>query len=466
MSESYDSRLRSPSAVQPRRHFAVVTMAMCFTLTSLFVTVSGHTDSYRTWYQQLRAWGGVVELTQSWRWQGHSVVPYPEWSGPFDLWKGEWWRVPLSTLHHADRWHWLSNTLVLAWLGPMLELRWGHARYLLFLLSSMLVVSPVEFLLGQISIGFSGVCCAVFGALWVWRLTDDDLRQQLSEETVWLIVVLLVSLAALTWVDQVSVANGAHLAGLAYGGLTAKVLQYRSVYPRLGFLVAHSLLIPVYGLLQQPFWNGAYHWWLAEQALERRADPWPHWRRALYWNPQLPSLWLMLSQRELTQAQDKPMGNPLELFEHPGLGELHSEQLPRDFSTTDEQIIEARIRAWQWALQGLKHNPVHAGLWRQAWRLTLRLQGSPRRDELRDQAQQILGADLASWWFLLTHPPEPPVLIAPHRPQPNVVLSAAYELEEQLQWQRAVWLPAARSLPPLPAVDPTDPASAREGELM
>lgn len=90
----------------------------------------------------------------------------PEFFGPFDLWGGQWWRIPVCSFHHGDLFHILCNMAAVWFLSPWLERRFGALWMTLFILSASAVSLLPEFLVGNNAIGYSGVICAIFGALW------------------------------------------------------------------------------------------------------------------------------------------------------------------------------------------------------------------------------------------------------------------------------------------------------------
>lgn len=413
---------------------APVTGFVCGVLIALFLVTHRPGLEGRRSVEARRWWGGVEILT--WVQVDGSHIEYvnKELSGPFDVWDGEWWRVPASTLHHADLLHLLMNLMGLAVFGPWLERRWGWWRYGLFLAAAAFVASPPEYLLGQQSLGFSGVCCAVFGSLWGLRNSDPELKSRLTNEVVWWMVAGLVAMWVLTAVGMLSIANGAHFAGLAYGWLAGTIAR-ASRWARFGFAMGHAALVVPYWFIVHPVWEGRYHWYLAD--LEQRRN----WvapldelrlRRALRCDPNLTGVWRLLAQQ----------------------------------AAADGRLLEA----WEMLLQGLQHNRSAAELWQDARMLWRRLAPTEQRGAALAHLQDRFGAESAVWLAEIRRFVPPPVLIAPDRPPvPTTPVAQRPEVSPPT-WEpppdNQRWYRRPPSLGPLPWVDPADPSSAAEGRLL
>lgn len=407
------------------------------TLTSI-ILVMVFLATHRPWldappvHDLRRTWGAVEILT----WVQTDGTRYEyvnrDLSGPFDVWDGAWWRVPLSTLHHANLWHLLLNVSGLVVFGPWLEVRWGTGKYSVFLVASALVSLVPEYLLGHYALGFSGVCCAVFGSLWKLREQDPDLELQLTEEVVFWMIGGLIAMWALTVVNVVSIANGAHFAGLAYGYLTATISP-RSWMARSAYLISHLLLIPAYGCIIHPVWNGKYHLYQADVYRLRDSQNSPdtkrlHW--ALQCDPQLTGVWRILAREKVRQ------------------GKL--------------------LDGWQLLLRGLKYNPSSEALWQDARRLWRRMAATDLRESALSICGELFGAESSVWLAEIRRVVPPPILIAPDRPVEPTSLDVQRQEHTLLSWEPP---PDDRwgrwsEQPALPPVDPADPRSAVEGELL
>jgi membrane associated rhomboid family serine protease len=408
--------------------------------------------------ERRRDWGSVEQLSWVKTDGSREDVISPELTGPFELWDGQWWRVPLTALHHADLLHLAMNLTFVLVCGPWLEQRWGGWRYLVFLIAAAFVSMAPEYLLGNHALGYSGVCCAIFGALLALRTRDAELQERMPEEWVSLMLGTLVAMLALTWADVLPIANAAHFTGLGYGLLAGAVS--RLAWPaRSAFVLGHALLVVPYWLMVSPTWNGRYQWYLAD--LERRenlSEPWnvARLKRAVAADPSLTEVWLILSQDALDRNQ------PLE--------------------------------GWDLLLQGLEHNPSQQELWgvaRRMWRLFATSEDRPRAVKV---VTDRFGSSGAGWLSELRRTVPPPVLIAPdraavetplnllkreirfqiHLSMPPAMLpihTVVAESSKPLQrnWEpppQNAWPWRVPSNEPLPAVDPADPNSAVEGELL
>jgi membrane associated rhomboid family serine protease len=55
-----------------------------------------------------RQWGAAVSLEIT-SYDDAPDMVHRQLKGPFDLWAGEWWRMPVSAFHHGDLVHLLLN---------------------------------------------------------------------------------------------------------------------------------------------------------------------------------------------------------------------------------------------------------------------------------------------------------------------------------------------------------------------
>lgn len=234
--------------------------------------------------------------------QGNPPDPESEESilGPFDLWKGELWRIGVSPFHHVHVLHLLLNCLWLVMLGILLEPRLGHWRFALFFVVSAIVSLIPEFLIGNLAIGISGGTCALFGLAIVWRRTDPVLARALPD---WLVIVLLASLllgVVATQLNLLLIANLGHFTGLFYGWLAgeAYVGSWRhNLWARRAFLTAHLFLIPAGWFLMHPIWNANYY---AYQAVIHH-DPksaLQYYQQASRLDPTIPAIWIRLAKHQ------------------------------------------------------------------------------------------------------------------------------------------------------------------------
>lgn len=238
--------------------------------------------------------GAVSELQQT---------VEPELRGPLDLWGGEWWRIPVSAMHHGGWLHLIMNGIMIWFLGRMLEVRMRWWRYLLFLLSAMIVPFVAEMLPQHYSVGLSGLAYAMFGVLLYRRKTDRDLAYEITDSLVILMLSWLFICVALTYSKLLNVANIAHFAGFGYGyfvGWTFHGPETRAALRRGLFYSSHLLVVAGMYFLVHPFWVGRYQWYRAfhEPDENRRYEL---LESAVARDPGLGPPWFHLSSRALLQ---------------------------------------------------------------------------------------------------------------------------------------------------------------------
>jgi rhomboid protease GluP len=219
------------------------------------------------------ALGGVVDLSlflpEKPGDPNSPLVPVKQLYGPFDLWDGQLWRIPVSGLLHANLFHLATNLLAFWALGGLLEPRMRRGWYLAFFFSALTVSMVPEFLLEHYAVGISGALCAMLGMLLPMRKHSWQLREVLSDNAVRITLAILVAGIPLTAFDIIPIANVAHFSGLFYGWIAGLVffgaLSARHLWKG-AFFAAH-LVIPValYATMH-PTWNGRYYWYEAHRA--------------------------------------------------------------------------------------------------------------------------------------------------------------------------------------------------------
>jgi GlpG protein len=347
-------------------------------------------------------------------------------SGFFDLWRGQWWRVPLSAFHHADLLHLALNAPLLFWFGYLLEPRLGHVRFAVFSLLSATISMLPEFLWNNEAVGISGALCAMFGLLIVLRRYDTEVAGYFSDAAVAAGLLCLVGGVFATQLEIIHIANLAHFFGLGYGLLAGEVFYGRWRQPawRLSLAAAHLALLPAFYFVTHPVWNGNYHWYqalIAEDPADRRA----HFDAAMRLDPGLSEPWRELAIR---QARE---------------GDL--------------------LAAWQTALRGLSYNrsdKVGAQLCREIWG---DLQDAADRHAALEQLEEIFGDEAEAWKERL-HLAGPLAWNEPLPPAPEDELER-FRLDQSIELPSTVdGLPEApERAEDAPPVDPDDPQSAALG---
>lgn len=168
------------------------------------------------------------------------------------VYQGEWWRLITGTFLHSPLTlgglaltHILFNMWALYAVGPALESRLGHLRFLALYLLSALGGSVAVYLFGISAVGASGAIFGLFGALFVVsRRLGYDARGVL-----WLIginVVLTFVVAGISWQG--------HLGGLVTGTAVAAAFAYAPAKNRnaiqlaaaIGIFVVLALVLVVF----------------------------------------------------------------------------------------------------------------------------------------------------------------------------------------------------------------------------
>ncbi|WP_157605559.1 rhomboid family intramembrane serine protease [Schlesneria paludicola] len=245
-----------------------------------------------------RIWGAIQSRTFFDLHDGIHRVPELELNGPFDIWEGEWWRIPLSSFHHDDLFVLVLNLGVTGFLGLRLEKYWGHFSYAMFLVVAVCLPTMAELAVGHASNGLFGVNAAMFGAFVVLREFDRSVGQLFSLQAAYL------GLCGMLLAFGVQVIGGRDLpvlsllVGLCYGAVVGVVFGgplKRFAMARVALVLLHFCLVPAMWSVVHPTWSGRYFWYRAvttrdlEQS-ERRLE------RAIHCDPSLTAVWLRWSQ--------------------------------------------------------------------------------------------------------------------------------------------------------------------------
>lgn len=307
-----------------------ITLACLVVAIGLFAATVGwriaHPESK---HNDLRTMGAVNQLTVF----RNAKVKHPQLNGPFDLWQGEWWRLPVTAFHHADPvqraqgrfgsgfLHLVANCLALGWLGWWVEPRISRLTFASFLgvaavgtlIPDLLIeknafgVPAVAWLVDAFApftraydvFGLDGAVGAMFGLFIVQRDADDDLAEAVPEQIVWIGWGWLATCWFLTRSGLLFFPVLAQWSGLLYGWLFGQLIvgwwaQQRGV--KLAFVTAHLLLLPAVYLVMHPTWTGRYHWYLAEPPCSP-SERLKHLQQTVALNPGLANAWLDLAEQ-------------------------------------------------------------------------------------------------------------------------------------------------------------------------
>ncbi len=291
-----------------------------------------------------REWGAINTLEQFVIYDGVRREKEPELFGPFDVWNGELWRVPIAPFHHANLMHLVLCVGATWFLGSRLERYWGSFRMGMFFIPALSVPVMAQLLMGRAEQGFSGVACAMLGAIVVLRNDDPKLAERIPKEVGEIGMSLILVGCVATLFDLISVPNLAHLAGFFYGAMVAWMTRpsaRHKLFLRTSFVLIHLWLIPGLFFASHPYWIGRFHWYSAviansPQRTERSLE------KAVTYDPSLTGAWLHWSQ----VAEDR----------------------------------ENSLLAWRRIINGLYFNPSNSSLMDGSRRLWRHLNARQRRD--------------------------------------------------------------------------------------
>ncbi len=349
--------------ILPLLRQAPLTLACVTVCAALFFLTHRPLQTISEKRQALHNWGAIVEMVQGPMVDGSPADPELMIHGPLALWQGQWWRVPICALHHADFWHLLLNSLAAVYFGRLLEPRWGSWRMLWFLPGAVIIPIIPELLAGNYVVGFSGMVTAMFGLVCVLRTCDESLREEFPDEAVQMGGVLLALGVWSTALDLVPVANLAHMTGFCWGALAGWATTeppHRNWKPRLARSLLGLAMVPAVWLAMHPFWNGNYIWWTALRESTNAEQRLTRLHRAVRLDPQLIGAWRQLAGESLRRGET--------------------------------------MHGWMILLQGLAHNPSNANLLQEAhrvWRIVL---FDPGRAAASQAIEDVFG-DLASAWM-------------------------------------------------------------------
>ena len=406
---------------------APITAECLIICTALFVVCTARSFEGVRFGDAQREWGAVTTLQVFVIRGDRREALDSDLNGPFDLWDGDWWRIPINAFHHANVAHLLINCLAAWTLGTRLEQRWGSFRFALFLLPSLFVPLLAEFVFGHSAVGFSGAICSMLGALIALKQFDDD--DILPDQTVQFGLAFLVLCVWATMLDMIAIANVAHFVGLAYGWFAAWAMcgPFRSATAiRTLFVLAHIGLYPLTWYVVQPIGNGRYHWYMADRLPDPRLKT-KTLRFAVRCDPSLSGVWVRLANGEDIQ------------------GDV--------------------LAAWQTLLEGLSYNPTRRELLEAARRVWRRIPPGLERIKAEFELKRVFGVHANDWLAqikqtALVSPAEEP----DERSEMELETDAhRFPLDQKidLDWQPDAQKPAS----PRP-FDPQAPGSAAEGTAL
>jgi membrane associated rhomboid family serine protease/Tfp pilus assembly protein PilF len=163
-------------------------------------------------------------------WTGWNVAPLME-DGNVRRW--ELWRLVSSALPHGNGYHLIFN-LYWTWaFGTLVEETFGHLKTAALFVLLALGSGAAEYALMSGGIGLSGVGYGLFGMLWVLSRRDQRFAGAVDANTSMMFVAWFFVCIVLTRTGAMPVANVAHAAGAALGGLVGVSICHRGAVRRL-----------------------------------------------------------------------------------------------------------------------------------------------------------------------------------------------------------------------------------------
>lgn len=135
-----------------------------------------------------------------------------------EIWSGAYWALVTSGFVHVNFIHLLLNVYWLWKLGCLLERIIGRLRMLGLIMFSGAISSSTQLAISDdTGIGSSGFVYAIFGFLYAARHRYPAVKEMLDDGISKLFIVWLFTCIALTNLDILPIANGAHFAGIMTG---------------------------------------------------------------------------------------------------------------------------------------------------------------------------------------------------------------------------------------------------------
>ena len=299
-----------------------------------------------------RNWGAVRQLELVEFHDGVRQASLTELRGPFDVWDGSWWRIPLTPFHHSSLLHLVVVVVPLIYLGQFLEAYWGSFRLLIFVIPGLILPVLGELAFGYAHSGMSGVACAMLGAVAVIRSKDVERLPHLQIGIVEAGFGFLIAGWLLAAIGSLSLSVFAQFIGLAYGAIAAVALEYRG-YGKSLIRICFGLvfLVQLYGMVKisEPQWVGRFHWYRSirnrnPQASDRELE------RAIQIDSGLTGAWLRWSQNaelqgDLTTAWNRTVRGLAENPSNPALIDA-ARRLWRHLDVTQRVQAESDLRKY------------------------------------------------------------------------------------------------------------------------
>ncbi|MEQ8190403.1 MAG: rhomboid family intramembrane serine protease [Candidatus Eremiobacterota bacterium] len=146
------------------------------------------------------------------------------------IWKGEYWRLFSSMFIHIGLLHLAGNCLFLYLCGPLLELSYGHEKFLIIyilsgFLGNILSLLGMKYSVTGISAGASGALFGILGALISFTITERTVLPQKLYRSLIKNLILIVVLNLLVGLVIPNIDILAHTGGFVSGLILGYILE-------------------------------------------------------------------------------------------------------------------------------------------------------------------------------------------------------------------------------------------------
>ena len=226
----------------------------------------------------------------------HRLYLVAESNSADNIWAGQYWIYISSLFVHGGIFHLFCNMSVLYPLGPLMERKLNPFAYIGFIVAAGLVSGGCQVIWTHgegPGIGFSGVLYAMLGFAWLGRHRHPTWDAVANDRNMKFAVIFAFAMWFATDIHVLSIGNGAHFGGLAFG-LGVGWLAYGKSYRLLAMLPTAVVVgIAVMGTFWMP-WSGDWLFVKGGQAFDRQKYPLAityyhrciarHFEPALSWN--------------------------------------------------------------------------------------------------------------------------------------------------------------------------------------
>lgn len=200
---------------------------------------------------------------------------------------GEYWRVVMPIFLHGGWAHIMGNTVVLCFLGPILERVYGYGRFATIYVAAGMGGAVLSMTVTKnVSVGASGAIMGVAGAIVIAGIAHPEAAPRLWGRAYGRrmipLIILLIGWILISGLLEHGIDNWGHLGGLATGALLAFIIPPpRNELYSTGFVESPSQAVVALPLAMVIFaMAAAAHHYRAVQAMDRLLDEADHFESA------------------------------------------------------------------------------------------------------------------------------------------------------------------------------------------